>query len=353
MEHSLEKTKINKKFIIILLVILIIIVSIIIFIRVKIEQKWNNIDVSNATHGVIIYDNIGFYRKPKVSKWRHIRDLPLGQNVYIVEDFTDKDGNNWYKVKADDKVGYIEKKNASYFEFSSEDGKVLMSDVSKFNLIYEHFKTAGEYEVFLLNNNINYAYIRAGGRGYGEEGNFYTDPNYKLFTDACEYLKVPYGFYYIDEAITSEEILEEVDFMEKFLNENKTEQGVLPLVIDVESHDGAGRADEIWEDRDELITELINEFSKRKIETIVYSNANTINEYLYTIDTKFWIAYYDLKKEIPDYWYTESDQEAAKNTEFTDKIIGWQFTEKGIGEKPKYPVDLSLVENEFFREFTK
>ena len=112
--------------------------------------------------------------------------------------------------------------NADYFEFSEVDGKVLMSDVSKFNVIYKQFNTAGEYCAFLLNYDVNYAYIRAGGRGYGEEGNFYTDPNFQMFIDACEYLEVPYGFYYIDEAITEEELDEEVNFIEEFLLKNKT-----------------------------------------------------------------------------------------------------------------------------------
>ena len=242
MRRNLEvNQKSNKKIIISIIVLLIILIGIIVLVRIKIEEKWNNIDVSDAIHGVIIYDNVGFYRKPKVSKWRHIRDVELGQNVYIIEEFTDDDGNNWYKVKADDKVGYVDKKTADFFEFSEDDGRVLMSDVSKFNFIYEHFKNIGEYEAFLLNYNINYAYIRAGGRGYGDEGNFYTDPNFKTFIDACDYLGVPYGFYYLDEAMTSEEIEEEVNFMDEFIEKNKTESCVLPLVIDVESHDGVGR----------------------------------------------------------------------------------------------------------------
>lgn len=343
----------NYKKIILIAVTLIIVIGIIIFVRFRIEYKWNNIDVSNAIHAVTIEENVGFYRKPKISKWRHIKDLPLGQNVYIVEDFVDENGKSWYKVKADDKVGYIEKEKADTYEFSHKDGSVLMSDVSKFNLYYDHFNGSGEYEAFLLNNNINYVYIRLGGRGYGEEGNFYTDPNFQTFIDACEYLGVPYGFYYIDEAITSEEIVEEVEFIYDLLNKNKSDLAVLPLVIDIESHDGVGRADKIWEDRADLATELIEKFKEKNIDTIIYSNANTINEYLYTIDTNFWVAYYDEKKKVPDHWYTDTDQEATENTEFTDKIIAWQFTETGIGEKTKYPVDISLVNNEFFKKFVK
>lgn len=355
MNKIMESIIKNKKKIALFLLMIAIVFLIIFVIRIiyiKKEEKWNNIDVSGAIHGVVINNDIGFYRKPKISKWKHISNLNLGQNLYIIEEFTDDDGKNWYKVKANDKVGFIEKENAEYFEFS-EENRVLMSDVSKFNVIYEHFETAGEYGAFLLNYDINYVYIRAGGRGYGDKGNFYTDPNYQMFVEECEFLRVPYGFYYIDEAITEEELDEEVNFVEEFLKKNKTEMCVLPLVIDVEYHDGVGRADDMWEDRAELVENLISKFSEKNISNIVYSNANLASEYLSTINTKFWVAYYDLKHEIPKIWFTETDQEAVQNEELTSKIVGWQFTETGIEKSTEYPVDISIVDNNFFKEYVK
>lgn len=355
MNRILEERKLNKKKVaIVILVILLVIFMVIFLIHEKKEEEWNNIDVSNSIHGVIITENIGFYRKPKISKWKFISNLDLGQNVYIVEEIEDEDGKKWYKLKANDKVGYVEKEHVDTFEFCSEDGYVLMSDVSKFNVIYKHFETPGEYGAFLLKYDINYAYIRLGGRGYGDEGNFYTDPNFKIFIEECEFLGIPYGFYYIDEAITEEELDEEVKFVEEFLRENKTKMCKLPLAIDVEDHDGIGRAKDLWEDeRAELVSNLIIKFKEKNIDTIVYTNANLANEYLYSIDTKFWVAYYDLKNEIPKVWYTETEQEAAQNEELKSKIIGWQFTETGIEKETEYPVDFSVVDNNFFREYVK
>ncbi len=354
MNRILEERKLNKnKVAVVILILLLIIFVLIFFIHTKKEEKWNNIDVSNSIHGVIINENIGFYRKPKVSRWKLITNLDLGQNVYIVDEFKDEDGKEWYKLKANDKVGFVEKENVDIFKFCTDDGYVLMSDVSKFNVIYKHFKTAGEYGAFLLKYDINYVYIRLGGRGYGEEGNFYTDPNFKMFIEECEFLKIPYGFYYIDEGITEEELDEEVKFVEEFLKENKTPMCKLPLAIDVEDHDGKGRAKDFWEERAELVSSLISKFNEKNIDTIVYTNANLANEYLYEIDTKFWIAYYDLKNEIPKVWYTETKQEAARNEDLKTKIIGWQFTETGIEKDTKYPVDFSVVDNNFFREFVK
>ena len=349
-----DERKLNKKKVVIVIFIILLILFIVIFsIYKKKEEEWNNIDISNSIHGVIINKNIGFYRKPILSKWRKISNLDLGQNIYIIEETKDEDGKIWCKIKAENKVGYVEKENVDTFKFVEEDGYVLMSDVSKFNVIYKHFKNPGEYGAFLLKYDINYVYIRLGGRGYGTEGNFYTDPNFKMFIEECEFLGIPYGFYYIDEAINEEELDEEVEFVQKFLNENKTQMYKLPLVIDVEDHDGKGRAKDIWEDRAELVSNLILKFKEKNIETIVYTNANLANEYLYTINTKFWVAYYDLKNEIPKVWYTETEEEAAQNEELKSKIIGWQFTETGIEKNSEYPVDFSVVDNMYFREFVK
>ena len=353
MKNVLEEIKRNKKQILVILIVLLIIFGVIFFVYKIVDYKINNIDISNSIHGIIVKDGASLYRKPKISKWKHIRDLNIGENVYIVGEFADEENNEWYKVKNRDKAGYVLKNEVDYFKFSKENGNCLMSDVSKFNIQFKHFENAQDYEVFLLNSDINYVYIRAGGRGYGEEGNFYTDSKYKVFIEACEYLKVPYGFYYIDEAITSEEIDEEVKFIKKFLDENAKEHCKLPLVLDIENHDGVGRADKIWEERANLVSELITKFKENNIDTIVYSNAKFADKYLSSLNTKFWLAYYTLENKLPDYWYTETDQQPVQNIELMEKMVAWQFTETGAGKAIPYKVDISLVKNEFFREFVK
>ena len=245
--------------------------------------------------------------------------------------------------------------NIDYFK-ESEEEFVLMSDVSKFNVIYKHFQDSQEYQLFLIKNNIQYVYIRAGGRGYGEEGKFYTDPNFQIFTDACEYLRVPYGFYYIDEALTSEEVDEEVEFMYDFITKNATSKNILPLVIDIEKYDDniKARTRDIWEDRKYLATELVDKFLAKGISSIIYTNANIANKYLYEVNTCFWLAYYDQKDKVPNYWYTSlEDQEPIQNEELMNKMIAWQFSESGAGKEIDLNVDLNLVKNDFFIEYVK
>lgn len=343
----------NKKIVSIILILFIIIILIIFIINWRYQKRLEiekNTDVSNSIHAIVINENIRLNKKPKETWFSKISTIEKGTNAYILEEYTDEEDIKWYKVKCNDRIGYILQENLDYFEPSNAE-RVLMSDVSKFNVQYEHFKTTREYQLFLIGNNINYVYIRAGGRGYGEEGNFYTDAQCKIFVDACEYLKIPYGFYYIDEAINSEEIDEEVKFIQDFINKNSTSMNKLPLAIDIESHDGVGRADEMWEDRAFLAEELVQKFNNVGIPNIIYSNARTANDYLSNVNANFWIAYYPEINKIPDFWYTDTDQEPVENAEFMEKVIGWQFTESGAGEEIKEKVDISLVKNEFFKQF--
>lgn len=355
LQNLKEKIYKNRKIVGIILILFIIFIVLIIIKNIKFKKRLEmekNTDTTNSIHAIVIKDDIIFSEKPKHSRFSKISNLKKGTNAYILEEYIDEKENKWYKVKSQDRLGYVLQDELAYFK-KSNDEVVLMSDVSKFDIQYEHFKTTEDYEIFLIEKNINYVYVRLGGRGYGDEGNFYTDKYFKIFRDACEYLKIPYGYYYIDEAINSEEVDEEIEFVCKFLQENKTSMCKLPLVIDIENHDGKGRAEKMWENRVFLAEELVQKFNLQGIPSIIYSNAKTANQYLSNANAKFWIAYYPQEEKIPNYWYSDTDQEPAQNEEFMQKVIGWQFTENGVGKIINEKVDVSLVKNNFFGEFVK
>lgn len=326
--------------------IIIFIISLIIFGIVKFNTRI--IDISNSKHGVTIEENVDFYKKTKLLNVKVHKELPLGTNVYVLED-VEKDGIKWSKVVIDNKIGYILSEKIGYYK-SIEDEKVLMADVSKFNKS-TNFKTGGEFGAFLINNNITYVYVRAGGRGYGEKGKFYLDAEYKTWADECEFLGVPFGFYFLDEAINSEEIDEEVSFISDFLTDNKYDNMKLPVALDIEKHNGEGRADDIWEERAILVTELVQKLENIDIKCIVYSNANTANEFLGTVPAKFWLAYYpDNITKIPQKWYADlEEQEPTENEELMSKMIGWQFTQTGVGRVIPHSVDISLIYRNFYK----
>lgn len=338
-------SKRKKIFLIIVFILLILIIGAI-STKVYLDKK-NQDEIDSSIHAIVISEYAPFYKEAKTENVKQIKVLNKGENVYILDEF-EQEGIDWYKVKVDGKKnGYVRAENVQYFEEVNRE-KVLVSDVSKFN--YEtDFDTKEDYEVFLIENKISYVYIRAGGRGYGDEGNMYEDSNYQMFVDACEYLGVPYGFYFIDEALNTKEIKEEVEFIKEFLELNAGENCKLPVALDIERHNGDGRADDIWDKRAELVQELIDELEDEDIDSIVYSNAHTANLYLSSLDTKFWIAYYPGDDTIPDYWYFDlTTQEGADNLDLNKKTIGWQFSENGAGEEVTARVDLSLFKKDFF-----
>lgn len=337
----------RKNKIILIAITCIFLISLIFFITVKINSR--TIDVSNAKHGITIEDNVDFYKKTKLLNVKIHKELELGTNLYVLENFTEEDGTAWSKVVVDNKKGYVLTEKIGYYK-PLDNEKVLMADVSKFNK-GTNFNTAGEFGAFLVNNNITYVYVRAGGRGYGEKGNFYLDSEYKLWADECEFLGIPFGFYFLDEAKNSEEIDEEVKFINDFLKENKYKYMQLPVALDIEKHNGDGRVDDIWEERATLVTELIQKLEQTGVNTIVYSNAKTANEFLGTVPTKFWLAYYpDYILKIPKKWYAElEEQEATENEELMNKMVGWQFTQSGVGAVIPHSVDISLIYKDFYK----
>ena len=332
------KPKFTKILLIILLCIIILVVAVgISYLITVIKEK--NTNTSNSLHGIIIKDSAeikgSFGRKYLLKE---------GDNVYILAKQINNNDESYYKVKWNDKVGKVKEDDVAYFTFDNKNPYALMSDVSQFN--YEkQFNNTEEYEVFLIKNSINYVYIRAGGRGYGKAGNLYTDSNYKTYIDACEYLGIPYGFYYIDEALNDEEITEEVNFIKDFISENATSMNKLPVAIDLEYQDGEGRTDNIWNERADILNKLIKEFNKENIDTIVYANYKRAKEHLLSVNAYFWVAYYNEDDKIPTKWEIESEPDAAAEY-FKKKIIGWQFSENGAKEDGiNTLVDLSLVKN--------
>lgn len=254
-----------------LLLVLVVIILIIFVIRWRVKIIINEKEIKTAIHGVVISDELAFYKSPKQTNVKQIKVLKKSENVYILNEF-EKDGIAWYKIKVDEKInGYVYAQGVDYYkEVNGE--KVIVVDVSQFDL-EKDFATKEDFEVFVLKNKVSGVYIRAGGRGYGKEGNFYEDEKYQEYVEACEYLKIPYGFYFLDEALNEKEIKEEVAVIKEFLSKAAGEHCTLPLALDVEDHEGKGRADDIWSLRAELVQKLIDYLKKERIESIVYTNA--------------------------------------------------------------------------------
>ena len=198
------------------------------------------------------------------------------------------------------------------------------------------------------------------------------------YAQMCEYLKIPYGFYYIDEATNYNEVLEEVNYVKKLLDGKDLSMNVLPLALDLEYQHGEGRTDNIWDNRISLVNKLVEEFDKIGINTILYANGARIETYLKSANCKFWPAMYPEDDKIPDKDYKnyileeESKIKAQKESvlnsdlnksetqtitysdEYLNKVIGWQFTESGAKKSgiDKY-IDLSIFDNQYLMKYLK
>ena len=336
--------KINKKKLIVTIIIFFAIFVGLIYLFGIISQALTS--TKKATPGVITENNTEFLRSMYKTK-----KLQEGENVYILKTIT-KNNKKYFKVKYKLSVGLVSEDKVFFFDKTENTQYSLMSDVSSFDYTSGRFKTQGEYELFIIKNNIRYVYIRAGGRGY-TEGKIYYDNNFKMFRDACEYLKIPYGFYFIDEAINQAEAEEEANIILEFIKQNKTSMNKLPFVIDLEYQSGKSRTDALWSKRGEIITNITNKLNSSGIETLIYANAKKMNVNLIKLNQKFWVAYYTEENKIPTEWLSKyKNQEIANNLQAMSKVIAWQFSETGAKENNiTQKLDLSLVLTEGFEKY--
>ena len=336
--------KINKKKLIVAIIIFFATLLGLIYLFGTISQALTS--TKKATPGVITENNTEFIRSMYKTK-----KLQEGENVYILKTIT-KNNKKYFKVKYKLSVGLVPEDKVFFFDKTENTQYSLMSDVSSFDYTSGRFKTQGEYELFIIKNNIRYVYIRAGGRGY-TEGKIYYDNNFKMFRDACEYLKIPYGFYFIDEAINQAEAEEEANIILEFIKQNKTSMNKLPFVIDLEYQSGKSRTDELWPKRGEIITNITNKLNSSGIETLIYANAKKMNANLIKLNQKFWVAYYTEENKIPTEWLSKyKNQEIANNLQAMSKVIAWQFSETGAkANNITQKLDLSLVLTEEFEKY--
>lgn len=357
----------NKKIILIITPIVLIIVVLIIII--------SSTNKSNSLHiPAIINSNNTEY---KIKGKKDNTSLSKGNEVSIISENKDN-----YLIEYENTQGYVEKDKVTYFKFNSEEKYSLVLDVSKFNITNKNLADFVEFAKFIVDNKINYTYIRLCGRGWGSEGKMYDDEYAFDYAKMCEYLKIPYGFYYIEEATNDDEVLEEVNYVKNLLNGKDLSMNVLPLALDIEYQHGKGRTDNIWDNRVPLVNKLVDEFNKIGINTIVYANGARIETYLKSANCKFWPAMYLENDVIPDKDYKtyiteeqskirtmqESINDSVLNSdlnkaetgtvtysdEYLDKVIGWQFTESGAKKSGinKY-IDLSIFDNDYLKSYLK
>ncbi|MCR4610604.1 MAG: glycoside hydrolase family 25 protein [Lachnospiraceae bacterium] len=244
--------------------------------------------------------------------------------------FVDAHGQ-WYEFTPNDNV---KKHDYDLSAFKNVDGKMTYSDgkyksragidVSEFNgdIDWNAVKNAG----------VEFAFIRIGGRGYGQSGNLYADKKFDDNYKGAKAAGLDVGCYFFSQAINEEEAKEEAKYVLDILKGRSLD---LPIVYDPES---------IL--KDEARTDNVSgeQFTKNCVAFFDYiKNENNVSNYSYTTMiycNMVWEAFMlDLVK-LKDYdiWY--ADYEPLPQTPYHFSI--WQYSESGTISGITGNVDLNI-----------
>lgn len=196
-------------------------------------------------------------------------------------------------------------------------------DLSKYNTVSDFGAAA---------NNVDGVIVRAGYRGYGS-GKVVQDAKCVEFALACKEKGIPFGIYFMSQAITVAEAEEEAQFVVTFAEQYGAS---LPLFIDSEDGDGTAkvvRADGLpKEDRTAVVKAFCERVTASGREAGVYASESWFRnnlDYEQLKQYKIWCAKYG------------TNDGTAQTNPALEKVDMWQYTSKGIVSGINGNVDLS------------
>ena len=240
----------------------------------------------------------------------HINDSTLGE-IWI----TELDGVPVNKL---DNNGFTADSNLKYY---NENGKAASSegiDVSSYsgNIDWKKVKESG----------IDFAMIRVGGRGYGEKGEMYTDERALEYINGAKTEGIKVGAYFFSQAVSTEEAIEEADYVKTVLGDIKLDY---PVAYDWEIiKDDDARTDSVSASQ---ATECARAFCDR-VKELGYTPI------LYSPSRELYFKY-DLSRLADiDIWYCEY----ANVPTFYYEFSMWQYTATGAIDGIEGAVDLNI-----------
>lgn len=240
----------------------------------------------------------------------HINDSTLGE-IWI----TELDGVPVNKL---DNNGFTADSNLKYY---NENGKAASSegiDVSSYsgNIDWKKVKESG----------IDFAMIRVGGRGYGEKGEMYTDERALEYINGAKAEGIKVGAYFFSQAVSTEEAIEEADYVKTVLGDIKLDY---PVAYDWEIiKDDDARTDSVSASQ---ATECARAFCDR-VKELGYTPI------LYSPSRELYFKY-DLSRLADiDIWYCEY----ANVPTFYYEFSMWQYSATGTIDGIEGAVDLNI-----------
>ena len=165
-------------------------------------------------------------------------------------------------------------------------------DVSKFQGKINWKKVANE--------DIEFAYMRLGYRGYGS-GKIVLDDTFEYNIEKAKAAGLDVGVYFFTEAVNEKEGIEEAEFVLENLKDYKVD---LPIVIDVEeSASSDSRTKDLTkEERTDAVIAFCKRIKEAGHEVMIYGNTKSFmvmmdNEKLEDYDK--WFAYYKYPLRFP------------------------------------------------------
>lgn len=187
-------------------------------------------------------------------------------------------------------------------------------DVSSFNGIIDWAKVKSD--------NISFAMIRAGGRGYGEEGGIYTDKYAAYNLKSAKTQNIDAGVYFFSQAVSTREAEKEAEFVKKSLKGYNLK---LPVAYDVEKIKGdTSRIDKVkYKDSVKYAKAFLKKISSLGYTPMVYIGEDSILKAEDFKEYKIWYADYGKAYDSGYYMlqYSKTGKVKGINTDVDLDII--------------------------------
>lgn len=172
-----------------------------------------------------------------------------------------------------------------------------------------------------IKNSTEFVIIRIGYRGYGSSGSINADKNFATNIKNAKANGLKVGVYFYSQAITTQEAVDEANYVLKTLNGTSLD---LPVFFDYEFADvSTGRLDSAWRNKtlnkrkmtDNALA-FLDHISKNGYRAMIYANKSFLSDNVdnRTITEKgygIWVAHY------------------TKKTDYTGEYVAWQYSDKG------------------------
>lgn len=240
----------------------------------------------------------------------HINDSTLGQ-IWI----TELEGVPVNKL---DPKGFTADNNFKYYSENGKAASLEGVDISSYSgdIDWKKVKT----------NGIDFVMVRLGGRGYGEKGEIYKDDRALEYIKGAQAQGIKAGGYFFSQATTTNEAIEEADYVKEILGDTKLD---FPVAYDWEIiKDEEARTDKVTPAQ---ATECARAFCQ---EAASYGYTPMI----YSTSRELYFKYDLTKLANYDIWYCEY----ANTPEFYYQFSMWQYSETGKVDGIEGNVDLNI-----------